>query len=245
MGQGGQYGPVPPGVAQLPGQQYPPGSLPPGLQLPGMVPQSQYGAQGQVGSPGQYGSQGQASGGSAMTQQGLGGGGSAMTQIGLGGAAQTGAGAGGRPGFNPLQGVPQPGMGVANSQMGPANQAIPQILGQLTNPQQNRGFTVGITPNGPPVGTPNGMLPGTAGMMGGGVGMFGAGGIAGVASKYKGEGIKLIEERSKINEWEFIYDPRKDKRMTGGGGMSGQFGGGLNGGPPTGSQTQPSRPSGR
>lgn len=35
------------------------------------------------------------------------------------------------------------------------------------------------------------------------------GGIAGVASKYKGVGIKLINERSKIEEWEFVYDYRQ------------------------------------
>jgi len=38
------------------------------------------------------------------------------------------------------------------------------------------------------------------------------GGIAGVASKYEGEGIKLINERSRIDEWEFVFDPAKDRR---------------------------------
>jgi hypothetical protein len=70
-----------------------------------------------------------------------------------------------------------------------------------------------------------------AGLNVGQAGAFGTGGIAGIASKYKSEGIKLIEERSKIDEWEFIYDPRKDKRVTGGGAM----GGGLPGSAPAGS----------
>jgi hypothetical protein len=32
-------------------------------------------------------------------------------------------------------------------------------------------------------------------------------GIAGVASKYEAEGIMVINQRRKINEWEFIFDP--------------------------------------
>ncbi len=35
-------------------------------------------------------------------------------------------------------------------------------------------------------------------------------GIAGVASKSDGEGIKVYNDRTKYKEWEFIYDPRKD-----------------------------------
>jgi len=38
-------------------------------------------------------------------------------------------------------------------------------------------------------------------------------GIAGVVSKHKGQGIKVLEERTKIHEWEFIYDVRKDKSL--------------------------------
>ncbi len=36
------------------------------------------------------------------------------------------------------------------------------------------------------------------------------GGIAGVASKLEAQGIKVYNERTKYNEWEFVYDPRKD-----------------------------------
>jgi hypothetical protein len=36
------------------------------------------------------------------------------------------------------------------------------------------------------------------------------GGIAGVASKSEGEGIKVYNDHTKYKEWEFIYDPRKD-----------------------------------
>jgi hypothetical protein len=38
-----------------------------------------------------------------------------------------------------------------------------------------------------------------------------AGGIAGVASKLESESIKIYNERSSYNEWEFIYDPRQDR----------------------------------
>jgi hypothetical protein len=38
----------------------------------------------------------------------------------------------------------------------------------------------------------------------------GSGGIAGVASKYEGTGIKIIHERKKYKEWEFIYDFKND-----------------------------------
>jgi hypothetical protein len=38
-----------------------------------------------------------------------------------------------------------------------------------------------------------------------------AGGIAGVASKLESESIKVYNDRSKYNEWEFIYDPRQDR----------------------------------
>jgi hypothetical protein len=37
------------------------------------------------------------------------------------------------------------------------------------------------------------------------------GGIAGVASKAEGEGVKVYNERSLYKEWEFIFDPAKVK----------------------------------
>jgi hypothetical protein len=38
-----------------------------------------------------------------------------------------------------------------------------------------------------------------------------AGGIGGVASRLEAESIKVYNDRSKYNEWEFIYDPRQDR----------------------------------
>ena len=79
-------------------------------------------------------------------------------------------------------------------------------------------------------------------------------GIAGVASKYEGEGIKIYNDSNLIQEWEFIYDPAKDKANNPAGTATGQmnpnqqqqnqqnqstsgpnsgFGGGANTGPPT------------
>lgn len=50
-----------------------------------------------------------------------------------------------------------------------------------------------------------------ANLQGGGSGNPAMTGIAGFASKKEGKGIKLINERDRIEEWEFIYDPAKDK----------------------------------
>lgn len=197
-------GGINPRMPQIPGMpagfpQQGPLPIPPGLNLPGMVPQQ----------PGQQ--TGQQPGG-GMAQPGLGSSSSGMAQPGLGSSSMGQTGPmpgnpnGARVSFTPGQGFPS-GIGVAGPQpaggsAAPAS-AINSIMGNLTNPQ--RGMQVGQP------------------------GMFGAGGIVGVASKYKAEGIKLIEERSKINEWEFIYDPRKDKRITGqaGGGLSNAPAGGL------------------
>ena len=35
------------------------------------------------------------------------------------------------------------------------------------------------------------------------------GGVAGVASKYESEGIMVVNQRTKINEWEYIFDASK------------------------------------
>jgi hypothetical protein len=43
----------------------------------------------------------------------------------------------------------------------------------------------------------------------------GGAGLAGVASTAKGEGIHLINDRSKYQEWEFIYDLKNDKSSAG------------------------------
>jgi len=54
---------------------------------------------------------------------------------------------------------------------------------------------------------PGGLAGITGTATGGGIG----GGIAGVASTYEAEGIKVYNDRTKYNEWEFIYDYREDQ----------------------------------
>jgi hypothetical protein len=39
------------------------------------------------------------------------------------------------------------------------------------------------------------------------------GGIAGVASTAEGEGVKVYNDRTLYQEWEFIYDPQKQKQI--------------------------------
>ncbi len=54
---------------------------------------------------------------------------------------------------------------------------------------------------------PGGLAGITGPAAGGGIG----GGIAGVASTYEAEGIKVYNDHTKYNEWEFIYDYREDQ----------------------------------
>jgi hypothetical protein len=48
------------------------------------------------------------------------------------------------------------------------------------------------------------------------------GGIAGVATKYEGDSIKVYKERQKYQEWEFIYDIKDDIQKKLGGGLNPQ-----------------------
>jgi hypothetical protein len=73
----------------------------------------------------------------------------------------------------------------------PANAAIPMIQQLLTSPN------------------PRGIA--TAFQSAGGQQSLQAGGIGGVASKLESGSIKVYNDRSKYNEWEFIYDPRQDR----------------------------------
>ncbi len=88
---------------------------------------------------------------------------------------------------------PQGQPGARGAGAAPQNEAIRMIQQLLTTPRQG----------GPP----------PAAMAGGqGIG----GGIAGVASMFEAEGIKIYNDRTKYNEWEFIYDFRKDQKGAGG-----------------------------
>lgn len=129
----------------------------------------------------------------------------------------------GTPGFQPGAGQPtyptnaavqpgrEPGAGAIAAQGNPATNLINDLL---TKPR------------------PGGM----AGLPGMPTGQQIGGGIAGVASTAEGSGIKVYNDRDKYEEWEFIYDPKKDKRLTGmvqtGSGQLGQQGQGGQGGLP-------------
>jgi type II secretory pathway pseudopilin PulG len=121
---------------------------------------------------------------------------------GIGGGYSTAAGANGStqppmPGTLQGQGTGVPG-GAAGGSPGGVNGASPSaaqmIQGLLTTPR--------------PGGAPNSGF--------GGSGQVQGGGIAGFASKYEGEGIKVYNEQTEIQKWEFVYDMSKDSMLTGG-----------------------------
>ena len=151
-----------------------------------------------------------------------------------GNPGQTGQGVfPGQPGVNPQMGLnpAQPGQVIGAPQ-------LPQ--GQVPNGQNPaldilRGLLNTPRPAGSQlnIGTPQQVAS---------TGAFQVG-IAGVASKYEGKGIKLINERSKIDEWEFVWDYRKEQQkaaqaQTGAAGMLPQQvpGGNGLGGPGIGGQ---------
>ena len=112
-----------------------------------------------------------------------------------------------------------PGYGQPGTQMNPGAQsaAAAMINGLLTTPR----------PGGMPTTMPGATL---------------GGGIAGVASKFEAEGIMVINDRTAINEWEYIFDATKwrvpPNPVSGTVGTPQQPMGGSPGGTPTGPGTQ-------
>ena len=95
------------------------------------------------------------------------------------------------------QAAPQPGQHDPvrpgqPGQPGTPNQGIDMINKILTTPRSQMNMAV----------------PGAPGLQIGG-------GIAGVASVFEGPSIKVYNEREKYQEWEFVYDMKKDKRLLG------------------------------
>lgn len=91
------------------------------------------------------------------------------------------------------------------------NPALDVIQRLLTTPRQPPpGVIPGSSATGP-ITNPGGAFQISGPAANGGNGQFGGGGIAGVASKHEGRGIKLVNERERIEEWEFIYDYGKDR----------------------------------
>ena len=115
------------------------------------------------------------------------------------------------------------GFGGTTAQPGPVPAAVAQ---QINNPGQ------GLPGGMPPGGSTNaqqliqGLLtsPRPGGLAGlpsaqQGAGQIIGGGIAGVASTYKGTGIKVYNDQEEFPKWEFVYDLSKDKSMNPAAGM--------------------------
>jgi type II secretory pathway pseudopilin PulG len=81
---------------------------------------------------------------------------------------------------------------VGGSQTAPTSNPAMQMINQLLSSPNPRGMATAIQSSA-------GQQP------------LQAGGIGGVASKLEAESIKVYNDRSKYNEWEFIYDPRQDR----------------------------------
>jgi len=188
----------------------PPGSIQTGLNN-GVVPypgrtgneinnQQQAGNFGGVGGVGSVGSVGSVGAGFPNTS---------FPSAGIN--SQTG-GAMGIPIQQPNAGYPQNQNGqrpLTPEQLNPALDVIQRLLTQPRQPPPGV-IQPGQAPTGP-ITNPSGTFLASGPAANGGNGQFGGGGIAGVASKHEGKGIKLVNERDRIEEWEFIYDYGKDR----------------------------------
>ena len=136
---------------------------------------------------------------------------------------------GGGGGISVLGGVGGIGYSTAPGANGNTQPPLPGTLnGQTTGAPfgaqgQQAGFAgaAGTTPGNAAsliqgiLTTPRpGGLPGSA--LGTGIGGVQGGGIAGFASKFEGEGIKVYNDQNEIQKWEFVYDMSKDAMITGG-----------------------------
>ena len=124
-----------------------------------------------------------------------------------------------RPGLPGLPGMP-PGMpglrpGFPPQPLNPQQQ--PSAFNQ--QPQVQPGSSFNNNNNNTGVQTVNNSLnPQNRGLSNGSNSAFNngatGGGIAGVASKFKGPSIKVYDEQQRYEKWEFVYDPKKDSALT-------------------------------
>jgi type II secretory pathway pseudopilin PulG len=108
----------------------------------------------------------------------------------------------------------QPGQRpLTAEQISPALNVIQNLLTRPRTPPPGLGQEGAMGAANPlgPITNPGGTFLASGPAAGAGNGQFGGGGIAGVASKKEGKGIKIINERERIEEWEFIYDWGKDR----------------------------------
>ena len=209
-----------------------PGVFPLGQALPGAAP-NPYGANGNPTFTGPQQNTGVAG---QLTQQ-------QYQQQQLQQLQQQIAGANGQPSRLPNGAIPGQ-IGSSPYPGLPGQAANAQNGGQLGSPINNNGQANGQNPalqminnllTQPRTGVQVGQL--TGGILAGAM----PSGIAGVVSKHRGQGIKVLEERTKIHEWEFIYDVRKDKSLQKGA-MAPQQSGRLPGSGLTNSNVGPQQP---
>jgi type II secretory pathway pseudopilin PulG len=220
-GQPGQL-PAPqgfPGQQGLPGQ----GTIPGQPVMPGMQP----GRPGMPGIPGGMMPTNPANNTTTASGNSFVGGGGAY--VGGGGAYVGGGSVTGSQPANPGQtGYPgqQPGMYPGQTLPGQPGAPV-NSQGGGVSPYPTQAGSNGTPPGFPQPGTTSGQPNAAADMIRnilttprpGGMpqGIPGAqtigGGIAGVATTAEGEGVKVYNDRSLYQEWEFIFDPAKQKRL--------------------------------
>ena len=132
-----------------------------------------------------------------------------------------------RPGFGP--GSPMGGPGgppgtPPASAMDIINRALTQprpnpAFGGMSGPFGQQGNMPGVSGTSGSFGQQGNMpgVSGTSGPLGQQGNMQGVGGMgpgmAGVATKYEGDSIRVYNERKKYQEWEFVYDASKDPAL--------------------------------
>jgi hypothetical protein len=190
------FGPAP-GSAGIPGMPGAPG------QFPGQFPGQPPGVPGQFGLPGA--NTGANSGGFNSSSSGDSGSSVGNYGSSVGGSTVTAAVPSAQPNAPGLAGM-NPGLAGANPGLGGANPA---------NPGSGPVPGAGLGPNSPAnlmlqqmLTTPRPQgFPGNATNQGTVVG----GGMAGVASKMDADGLMVYNDRTNYKEWEFVYDPTKDR----------------------------------
>jgi type II secretory pathway pseudopilin PulG len=187
---GPQPGSGMPTYAPQPGQGPGQGNFPPGVQLPAGVQTAPGGLPQQLQQGGMNGKP------PAATQYG------GITVLGgVGGGGYSTA-----PGANGTVQPPMPGQLQGQNTGLPAGQTGPGT-GNPTPPnaaQLIQGLLTSPRPGGAP-GTP----------MGSPMGQVQGGGIAGFASKFEGDSIKVYNDQTEYQKWEFVYDMSKDTMVTG------------------------------
>lgn len=144
-------------------------------------------------------------------------------------STQTGVGGAPIPGYSPF---PQPGLQPVPSEP-TQNPALQLIRDLLTRPRP--GGLAAVQQQQRQAPTLGGQILG--------------GGIAGVASRFEAEAIMVYNERTRYNEWEFVYDYRKDpvrlRQLGIAPGVTGQAPGAVQPGSPGQQVTLPGTPGGR